>query len=163
MLRAHIKREIKPNTYLVICNHISNVNGDVAEIEKIGKYCRDKNILFMVDGAQSGGHEDLNMERQNIDILALAPHKGFYALQGLGVLLFSDKIDIEPIRFGGTGTNSLELVQPSIYPEKLEVGTIATPAILGFGGGLNFVERNYNEIREKLDDLTLGEIFPPVP
>ena len=149
-----IKREIKPNTYLVICNHISNVNGDVAEIEKIGKYCRDKNILFMVDGAQSGGHEDLNMERQNIDILTLAPHKGFYALQGLGVLLFSDKIDIEPIRFGGTGTNSLELVQPSIYPEKLEVGTIATPAILGFGGGLNFVERNYNEIREKLDDLT---------
>ena len=149
-----IKREIKSNTYLVVCNHISNVNGDVAEIEKIGAFCKQKKILFMVDGAQSGGHEEINMERQNIDILTLAPHKGFYSLQGLGVLLFSDKIDIEPIRFGGTGTNSLELIQPSNYPEKLEVGTIATPAILALGGGLNFVEKNYREIREKLDDLT---------
>lgn len=149
-----IKRVLKDNTYLVICNHISNVNGDIAEIEKIGKFCNEKGLLFLVDGAQSGGHEEINMAKQHIDMLALAPHKGFYALQGLGVLLFSDRIDIQPVRFGGTGTNSLELNQPNIYPEKLEVGTIPTPAILGFGGGLNFVEKNYREIREKLDDLT---------
>lgn len=149
-----IKKEIKNNTYLVICNHISNVNGDIAEIEKIGKFCHEKGVLFMVDGAQSGGHEEINMQKQHIDILALAPHKGFYSIQGLGVLLFSENINIEPIKFGGTGTNSLELIQPSIYPERLEVGTIPTTAILGFGGGLNFVEKNYREIREKLDDLT---------
>ena len=149
-----IKKELKNNTYLIICNHISNVNGDTAEIEKIGQFCRKNNLLFLVDGAQSGGHEEINMEKQNIDMLALAPHKGFYSLQGLGVLLFSERVDINPIRFGGTGTNSLELKQPDIYPEKLEVGTIPTPAILAFGGGINFVEKNYREIREKLDDLT---------
>ena len=149
-----IEKALKPNTYLVVCNHISNVNGDVAEIEKIGALCKKKNILFLVDGAQSGGHEMINFKTQNIDILALAPHKGFYALQGLGVLLLSEKANPNPIKFGGTGTNSLELFQPDVYPERLEVGTISTPAILGFGSGLKFVEKNYNEIREKLDDLT---------
>ena len=147
-----IKREIKPNTYLVICNHISNVNGDKAEIEKIGAFCKANNILFLVDGAQSGGHEKISME--NIDMLTLAPHKGFYSLQGLGVLLVSEKVNLSPQKFGGTGTNSLELYQPNILPEKFEVGTLSTPAILGFLGGLNFVENNFNLIREKLEDLT---------
>ena len=154
IIAEDIEKCLKPNTYLVICNHISNVNGDVAEIEKIGALCKKKNILFLVDGAQSGGHEKIDMKMQNIDMLALAPHKGFYSLQGLGVLLLSDKVNLNPIKFGGTGTNSLELVQPDILPEKYEVGTVSTPAILSFLGGLNFVESKYNEIREKLDDLT---------
>ena len=154
ILASDIEKAIKPNTYLVICNHISNVNGDVAEIEKIGAICKRKKLLFLVDGAQSGGHEEIDMQRHNIDMLALAPHKGFYSLQGLGVLLLSENVDLNPIRFGGTGTNSLELKQPNIYPEKLEVGTLSTPAILGFGGGLKFVEEHFDGIREKLDDLT---------
>ena len=149
-----IEKNILPNTYLIICNHISNVNGDKAEIEEIGKLCQSKNILFLVDGAQSAGHEEINMEKFKIDMLAIAPHKGFYSLQGLGVLLLSEKANISPIRFGGTGTNSLELIQPSILPERFEVGTLPTPAILGLGGGLIFVKNNYKEIREKLEDLT---------
>lgn len=149
-----IEKNILPNTYLIICNHISNVNGDKAEIEEIGKLCQSKNILFLVDGAQSAGHEEINMEKFKIDMLAIAPHKGFYSLQGLGVLLLSEKANISPIRFGGTGTNSLELNQPSILPERFEVGTLPTPAILGLGGGLIFVKNNYKEIREKLEDLT---------
>jgi len=147
-----IIKEIRPNTYLIICNHISNVNGDKAEIEKIGEYCKQNNILFLVDGAQSGGHEKISMK--NIDMLALAPHKGFYSLQGLGILLVSENVNLQPIKFGGTGTNSLELFQPEILPERFEVGTIPTPAILGFLGGINFVENNFNNIHDKLEDLT---------
>ena len=59
-----------------------------------------------------------------------------------------------PICFGGTGTNSLELYQPDIYPERLESGTISTPLILGLGAGIDFVENNFNDIINKLDDLT---------
>ena len=60
----------------------------------------------------------------------------------------------EPILFGGTGTNSLELFQPDIFPEKLESGTISTPLIMGLGAGIEFVENNFNNIKDKLDDLT---------
>lgn len=145
---------IRPNTYLIITNHISNVNGDSANIVDIGRLCKEHNLLYLVDGAQSAGHEIIDMQAANIDFLTLAPHKGFYALQGLGVLLTQRPDSLSPIMFGGTGTNSLELVQPSAPPERFEVGTIATPSILAFSGGLDFVKENFIAIHEHLDDLT---------
>ncbi len=149
-----IEKEIKNDTKLVICNHISNVNGDVAEIEDIGHHLKEKGIAFLVDGAQSGGHFRYDMKKMEIDMLIFSPHKGFYSPQGVGVLLKNDKINLSPILFGGTGTNSLELHQPNFSPEKYESGTICTPAILGFGAGIDFVEENFLNIKEKMEDLT---------
>ncbi len=149
-----IKKLYKPNTYMVICNHISNVNGDICDIKSIGKFCKENNIIFVVDCAQSGGHEKIDMQDANISILTIAGHKGFYAPQAIGALIINSDIILNPIIFGGTGTNSLELFQPDIYPERLESGTISSPLILGLGAGLNFIEENFNSIRAKLDDLT---------
>lgn len=145
---------IKENTYMIICNHISNVNGNVADIKNIGKYCHDHNIIFLVDGAQSCGHIKVDMKESNIDYYTVAGHKGFYAPQSIGCLIMHDRYRPEPITFGGTGTNSLELYQPDIYPERLESGTISTPLILGLGAGLDFVNDNFSEITNKIDDLT---------
>lgn len=141
-------------TYLVAVNHISNVNGDVAEIEKIGEELKKRGILFLVDGAQGGGHFVYDMQKMNINMLTLAPHKAFYSPQGVGALCLCGDFSLEPIRFGGTGTNSLELVQPENLPERFESGTLNTPAILGFGEGISFVENNFSLIQAKLEDLT---------
>ncbi len=149
-----IKKEIKPNTYMIICNHISNVNGAVCDVQSIGKFCKENNLIFLVDGAQSCGHLKIDIKDDNIDYLTVAGHKGFYAPQSIGCLILNDKYRPEPIVFGGTGTNSLELFQPEIYPERLESGTVSSPLILGLGAGLEFVENNFKEISCKLDDLT---------
>jgi cysteine desulfurase family protein len=150
-----IEKHIKDNTYLVICNHISNVNGDIADITEIGKQLSSLGILFLVDGAQGGGHFKYDMQNQNINMLTLAPHKGYYAPQGVGALALNGDFDISPIRFGGSGINSLELEMPSVLPERLEAGTINTPAILGFGEGVRFVEENFSQIHTKIEDLTV--------
>ena len=149
-----IEKHLTDKTYMVICNHISNVNGDVADIVDIGKHLKELNITFLVDGAQSGGHFRYDMQEMGISMLALAPHKGFYAPQGVGCLCLDGKTKLQPIRFGGTGTNSLEFIQPETSPERYESGTINTPAILGFGEGVKFVEENFKYIQEKLEDLT---------
>lgn len=149
-----IEKHLTDKTYMVICNHISNVNGDIADIVDIGKHLKELNITFLVDGAQSGGHFQYDMQEMRISMLALAPHKGFYAPQGVGCLCLDGKTKLEPIRFGGTGTNSLEFIQPETSPERYESGTINTPAILGFGEGVKFVEENFKYIQEKLEDLT---------
>ena len=148
-----VEKCLREDTYLVCLNHISNVNGDVAEIERIGRELKKRNILFLVDGAQGGGHFFYDMRRMNINLLALAPHKGFYSPQGVGVLAVCGNIPLEPIRFGGTGTNSLELVQPESFPERYESGTLCTPTILGFGEGIRFVEENFDAIATKMEDL----------
>lgn len=150
-----IEKKITPETYLVVCNHISNVNGDTADIIEIGKNLKEKGILFLVDGAQSGGHFEYDMAKQNINMLTFAPHKGFYAPQGVGCLCLNGDFEINPIRFGGTGTNSLELFMPKTLPERLEAGTLNTPAILGFGEGIRFVKENKFEINSKLEDLVV--------
>ena len=150
----NIEKHLTDKTYMVICNHVSNVNGDFADIVDIGKHLKELNITFLVDGAQSGGHFRYDMQEMGISMLALAPHKGFYAPQGVGCLCLDGKTKLEPIRFGGTGTNSLEFIQPETSPERYESGTINTPAILGFGEGVKFVEENFKYIQEKLEDLT---------
>ena len=148
-----IEKHITDKTYLVIVNHISNVNGDIADIEVIGNNLKEKGILFLVDGAQGGGHFKYDMGAMGINLLTLAPHKGFYSPQGVGVLAISEDFEIKPIRSGGSGANSLSPTMPEELPEHLEAGTINTPAILGFGEGVRFVEENFALIHTKIEDL----------
>lgn len=144
---------IKKNTYLICVNHMSNVDGEIADIKSIGEYCSENCILFCVDGAQSCGHLSLDMHKNCIDLLALAPHKGLYAPQGVGVLCFSKRSKLKPIRYGGTGTESENVYQPTGSIESYESGTLATPNILGLGAGLDFVKNNFKKINSKIDDL----------
>lgn len=151
---ADIEKLVQPNTYLICCNHISNVDGTECDIDSIGKFCYEKCITFLVDGAQSVGHKKIDMTKQHIDMLAIAPHKGLYSPTGVGVLAFNSKTKIKPIKFGGTGTDSFSVNQPKSSPECYESGTLATPNIIGLGAGLKFTIENFNKINHKLDDLT---------
>ena len=149
-----IKPLIRKNTAMIITNHISNVNGAKANIKEIGEFCKQNNLLYLVDCAQSCGHEHINLEEDGINLLAFAGHKGFYAPLAIGGLLVNTDKTIKPLLYGGTGTNSLELFQPSSLPERLESGTISSPLILGLNAGVNFVTEHFDEIKYKLDDLT---------
>ena len=149
-----IKPLLKKNTKMIIVSHISNVNGAKANIKEIGEFCKQNNLLYLVDCAQSCGHEHINMEEDGINLLAFAGHKGFYAPLAIGGLLVNTDKTIKPLLYGGTGTNSLELFQPFSLPERLESGTISSPLILGLSAGVDFVEEYFDEIKYKLDDLT---------
>ena len=81
-----IESLINEKTRLVIVNHVSNVTGAIAPVAEIGKICRKKDIIFLVDAAQSAGYLDIDMQSANIDLMTVAPHKGLHAPQGVGVL-----------------------------------------------------------------------------
>ncbi|MBE6750473.1 MAG: aminotransferase class V-fold PLP-dependent enzyme [Ruminococcaceae bacterium] len=134
------KNAIKPNTKMIFCTAASNVCGKLLPLEAIGKLCLKRHLLFGVDAAQGAGVLPINMGRMNIDYLCVAPHKGLYAPMGIGILICQKDIENTIIE-GGTGTNSLELFQPTILPEKFESGTVNVPAILGVGAGLEYVEK----------------------
>ena len=145
---------IKENTYMVCTVHISNVDGATTNIDEIGNLCKENNLLYLVDAAQSAGHKRINMQKQNISMLALAGHKGLFGPMGIGVLAINENVSLKPIRFGGTGTSSSSLLQPNEMPEKFESGTIALPNILGLGAGIDFVNKHQNEINKKIENLT---------
>ena len=156
---SDIEPHIKKNTYLIAVNHVSNVNGDLADIHSIGELCAKRCILFLVDCAQSAGHIKIDMQKDHIDMLALAPHKALYAFQGVGVFAFSIKAQPKPIIYGGTGTESINVYQPTEYPECLESGTLSTPNILALDAGLSWTIKNFEKINKKIDELSTYLLF----
>lgn len=137
-----IEDRIRPETYLIVINAVSNVTGKILPIDKIGALAKKHNLLFIVDGAQAGGHIPVNVEKSNITALALAGHKGLYGIMGSGLLILSETADVTPLCYGGTGSESFSLSQPEYYPERLESGTLNLPAIAALSEGLRYLKNN---------------------
>lgn len=149
-----IQDAVTSSTYLVITTAVSNVTGERLPIDKIGEICKNNGILYIVDGAQGGGHVRLNLKEQNVNALCLAGHKGLYGVMGLGLLIFDDQTEISPVFYGGTGTETFNLIAPESYPEKLEAGTLNLPGIAGLYEGLKYVKSNFNTFKEYLYTAT---------
>ena len=148
-----IENAITSDTYLVSTIHTSNVTGATNNVDEIGKICKKHNLIYMVDGAQSSGHIKVNIKDSNINLFTIAGHKGFYAPQGIGVLLINDT-KVAPLITGGTGTFSESIIQPTTYPEGLESGTQSMPCILGLKAGVKYVDKNFEKINNKITKLS---------
>ena len=135
-----IKSKIRPNTKAIVCLHASNVCGAVLPIRKIGELCSRYGLKFIVDASQSAGSIPINMKEDNIDILCAPGHKGLLGPQGSGFVLVSPSAgELGCLIEGGNGLNSLDLDMGSMLPERLEAGTVSTPAIAGLGAGIDFL------------------------
>lgn len=148
-----VRALLKPNTRLVAVSTASNVNGAMPPLAKI-KAVLPKHVLFLCDGAQGGGHFPISMQELGADFLALAGHKGLMGIQGSGALLFSERVDPTPVLYGGTGSMSLSLDMPDFFPDALEAGTIAFPAVVSLLEGTRFLRERLSEIEEHLTALT---------
>lgn len=153
-----VKNAITDDTYLIIVNHVSNVTGKETNLEEIKKAIGDREIIFAADVAQSAGHTEIDMQKIGLNAICGAGHKAMCGILGSGFLIFDDKTEIEPIIFGGTGTQSESLVQPEYYPERLESGTLNLPAICALGEGANYVKDNLTLFGETLETLTFALI-----
>ncbi len=132
---------IKPNTRLVAAIHASNVTGDILPIGQIGDICKTNNLLFLVDASQSVGIIPVDMQANNIDMLAFTGHKKLYGPTGVGGLcVATNQILIQPLMQGGTGSRSESEFHPDFYPDRLEAGTLNTVGIVGLKAGIEFIQ-----------------------
>lgn len=149
-----IKNEIRENTRLVITTHVSNVTGDMCDIDSVGRICKDRGVLYLVDGAQSSGHIKIDLNKSNVDMFSFAGHKGLLGIAGVGGLIVRDSARLDPILFGGTGTDSANLIQPVDTIEGFESGTLPTIAILSIGAGVEYLSKNFENIIKKEEKLS---------
>lgn len=136
-----IKDEIKSNTKAIIINHASNVLGSIQDINEVGKIAKKYGVILMVDASQSAGIIDINVKRDNIDLLAFPGHKGLLGPQGTGGLYIREGLNLKTIKEGGTGSSSNSMNQPIELPDKLESGTLNTPGIAGLCEGVKFIKK----------------------
>ena len=141
----NIKNAIRPDTKMIFVTAASNVLGKKMPLLGIGKLAKENGLLFGVDAAQGAGVMDIDMKKMNIDYLCVAAHKGLYAPMGTGILVTRNDIKNTIIE-GGTGTDSISLIQPDYMPEKFESGTVNLPGIAGINAGIKFVKNNKKAI-----------------
>ncbi len=136
-----IAKLMRPNTRLVFCTHASNICSAMLPVAQIGGFCHRHGLLFAVDGAQSAGHEKIDMRSMNIDALCVPGHKGLYGPQGSGAVILGEGITLDTLVEGGNGIDSLEAEMSLQAPERYEAGTVATPCIAGLCEGIRTVRR----------------------
>lgn len=141
--RETLNRAITSKTKVVSLAHITNVIGDVRDIEMIGKICHEKNIIFVVDAAQSIGHTKIDVSNSNIDFLAFSAHK-MLGPTGVGVLYGKEKLldKLIPLEYGG-GMNaffeSTGEVEYKTLPWRLEAGTQNIAGVIGMGAAIDYI------------------------
>lgn len=145
----------RPNTKLVVVNHGSNVIGTIQPVKDIGKICRERGAVFLVDASQTAGKLAIDIEDACIDIIAFTGHKSLLGPTGIGGLYVNDDIVIQHTRAGGTGVKSAQRHHLEEYPYRLEYGTLNTVGIAGLYAGLSWVlEKGIHAIHEHEMALT---------
>lgn len=135
-----IRAALTPRTKLVAVTHASNVLGTVQPITEIGRIARARDLLFLVDAAQTAGAVSLDVQEACVDLLALPGHKSLLGPTGTGALYVGTRVNLRPWREGGTGGDSLTPTQPTDFPHHLEGGTPNVLGVVGLVAGLDFVE-----------------------
>lgn len=148
-----ILKLVTADTRAVIVTLASNVTGTAPDISQIAKGIPESTLLIC-DGAQACGHVKTDMKADRIDALAVAGHKGMLGIQGSGALLFSERLNPDPVLFGGTGSESYNLDMPDFYPDRLESGTLSYPAIVSLGEGVLYLTENFVKNGEKVLQMT---------
>ena len=134
---------VQQRTKAVIMTHASNVCGTLLPIDKVGDFCKQRGLLFVVDSAQSAGVFPINMQQLHIDALAFTGHKGLLGPQGIGGFVLREHMvtKLAPLIVGGTGSLSHTEKTPRFMPDKFEAGTLNLPGIMGLAAGVRWLNQ----------------------
>jgi cysteine desulfurase family protein len=152
-----VRAALRPNTRLVAVNHVSNVTGAIQPIAEIGRVIRQSDAFYLVDAAQSLGHVLIDVGSIAVDLLAAPGHKGLLGPLGTGVLYIRPSVErqLQPLRYGGTGTQSDEDRQPDQLPEKYEPGNHNLLGLAGLAAATDFLaDETIDEIHAHHTHLT---------
>jgi cysteine desulfurase/selenocysteine lyase len=149
---ADLEAAIRPETAMIVLNHGSNVCGSLLPVREAGAIARRHDCLLLVDAAQTAGAYPIDMEADQIDLLAFTGHKALGGPMGTGGLIIGQRLDLErfmPLKRGGTGSRSEREEQPDFLPDMCESGTANTVGLAGLAAGVRWVlERGVDAIRQ---------------
>jgi cysteine desulfurase family protein len=136
-----VRKAIRQNTRLIAMGQASNVTGTVQPIRQIGAIARENAVPFLVDAAQSAGHVPIDVQADNVDLLAAPGHKGLLGPLGTGFLYIRPGMEklVRPTREGGTGSVSEEPRQPDLMPDRYESGSHNAVGIIGLSEGIRWI------------------------
>ena len=84
-----VDETIGPRTRLVAVSSVQFASGHRTDVDAIGRLCRDRDVLFVVDAIQQAGAFPIDVKASGIHAMAACSHKWMLGLLGIGFLYVS--------------------------------------------------------------------------
>lgn len=148
-----LEKAITPKTTLISIMAANNEIGTLQNIREFGRIAREHKVFFHTDAVQAIGAIDIDVVRDNIDMLSLSAHK-FYGPKGIGALYIKNGIRVGKLIIGGE------------QERGQRGGTTNVPLVVGLGKAIEIAVRDIkanNEYVLKLRDRLIKGIKKEIP
>jgi cysteine desulfurase len=138
-----VRKAITPKTILITIMYANNEIGVINPIAEIGKIAKERGIFFAVDGVQAVGKIPVDVQKDNIDLLAISAHK-IYGPKGVGALYVrrrNPRVQLSAIIDGGG------------HERGMRSGTLNVPGIVGLGAACEIAQKEMTEEAARLRKL----------
>ena len=97
-----LKNLVTEKTRVISLSAVHWCTGMPLPLDQVGELCKEKNIDFVIDGAQGVGMQPMDVKKANISYMSFSAWKWLMGPVGLGVLYVSrEKLDVlEPVFIG---------------------------------------------------------------
>lgn len=144
---------------IIVLGGACNVTGATVDLFEVGKIAKQNGALLIVDGAQSVPILNTDILNFGIDMLACPGHKGLHGVQGTGFLIARSDISLLPLLYGGTGTYSSSVYQPSVAPDRYEAGTLFAGGIAALHQGAKWSFEHIDATRRNFEKLSQTVLY----
>jgi selenocysteine lyase/cysteine desulfurase len=141
-----IAAAIDSRTRVVTLSAVQYSNGHRYDLARIGELCRERGVMFVVDGTQAVGALEIDVEESAVDVLAVSSHKWLLGPPGIGFVHFSDRA-LDVVRPSVVGW--LSVTEPFHFDHRLDLsptaqrfepGTENVIGTLGLGGAISLLQ-----------------------
>src|SRR5688572_1204198 len=152
---------IDGRTRMVALSWVQYASGYRCDLARIGRVCRERGALLVVDVIQGLGALELDVERDLVDAAVGSAHKWLLGPEGIGLLYVSDRI-VERLRPTRSGWRSMrdqlswtELrVDFNEGAKRFESGTLNAYGITALGASLEILlEAGMDEVERRILSL----------
>lgn len=137
---------VDERTRIVAVSWVEFGTGQRLDIRSIGKFCRERSILFVVDAVQGLGALELDVDRDYVDAFAAGGHKFLLGPKGVALLYVSSRVleKIRPSMIGWTAVRDYRdyLIHDLEFREgsaRFEGGTLNEVGICGLGHSIELM------------------------
>jgi cysteine desulfurase len=138
-----VRKAITPKTILITIMYANNEIGIINPMTEIGKIAKEHGIIFAVDGVQAVGKIPVDVQKDNIDLLAISAHK-IYGPKGVGALYVrrrNPRVQLSAIIDGGG------------HERGMRSGTLNVTGIIGLGKACELAQQEMPEESKRLRGL----------
>ena len=141
-----VEEAIGPRTRLVAASSVQFASGHRTDVDAIGRICRDRDVLFVVDAIQQAGAFPIDVRASGIHAMAACSHKWMLGLLGIG-FLYVDRDLLPDLRPSLVGWHSVE--DPFAFDgtrfdlrtdaSRLEEAAPTFPMVYGLGAAVDML------------------------